>query len=278
MDFALTDEQALLQRTAREALAAIAPMTHVRAMMADERGTTDAVWRQLGALGWPGMIVRRGVRRRGSRHARARARPRRDGTGRDAGSVSQHDRRRARGRARRRRCAAPPLAPWDRGRQPHRDAGAARSERALGSRRRDGRRATGGGRLATRRDEALRAGRARRRRDRMRAAPCRRRRAGVGVGRARRRAPLAARERRRDPQDLRGRSRRGPSSRRRRSARRRAGGARRDTRRRAHGARRRDDRRRGARARDDRRAREGAASVRSSDRQLSKRCSTPAPT
>jgi alkylation response protein AidB-like acyl-CoA dehydrogenase len=57
MDFAFTPEQALLQRTAREALAAIAPMTHVRAMMADARGTTDAVWRQLGALGWPGMIV-----------------------------------------------------------------------------------------------------------------------------------------------------------------------------------------------------------------------------
>lgn len=57
MDFALTDEQVLLQRTTREALAAIAPMSHVRAMMADERGTTDAVWRQLAALGWPGMVI-----------------------------------------------------------------------------------------------------------------------------------------------------------------------------------------------------------------------------
>ena len=56
MDFALTSEQALLQRTARDVLAAIAPMSHVRAMMADARGTTDAVWRQLAALGWPGMI------------------------------------------------------------------------------------------------------------------------------------------------------------------------------------------------------------------------------
>ncbi|MCC6849343.1 MAG: acyl-CoA dehydrogenase family protein [Deltaproteobacteria bacterium] len=55
MDFALTPEQTLLQRTARDALAAAAPMTHVRAMMADARGTTDAVWRQVAELGWIGM-------------------------------------------------------------------------------------------------------------------------------------------------------------------------------------------------------------------------------
>ena len=56
MDFALTPEQALLQRTARDVLATIAPMSHVRAMMADARGTTDAVWRQLADLGWPGLM------------------------------------------------------------------------------------------------------------------------------------------------------------------------------------------------------------------------------
>ncbi|MCC6766420.1 MAG: acyl-CoA dehydrogenase family protein [Deltaproteobacteria bacterium] len=55
MDFALTPEQTILQRTARAALAAVAPMTHVRAMMADARGTTDAVWRRLVELGWLGM-------------------------------------------------------------------------------------------------------------------------------------------------------------------------------------------------------------------------------
>jgi alkylation response protein AidB-like acyl-CoA dehydrogenase len=55
VDFALTPEQALLQRTARAALATLAPMTHVRAMMADARGTTDTVWRQLAALGWLGL-------------------------------------------------------------------------------------------------------------------------------------------------------------------------------------------------------------------------------
>ncbi len=56
MDFALTPEQSLLQRTARDVLAAVAPMAHVRAMMADPRGTTDAVWRQLVELGWPGLM------------------------------------------------------------------------------------------------------------------------------------------------------------------------------------------------------------------------------
>ena len=55
MDFSLTPEQSLLQRTAREALAVIAPMTHVRAMLNDPRGTTDAVWKELVALGWPGI-------------------------------------------------------------------------------------------------------------------------------------------------------------------------------------------------------------------------------
>ena len=55
MDFSLTPEQVLLQRTAREALAELAPMTHVRAMLTDARGTTDAVWGQLAALGWPGI-------------------------------------------------------------------------------------------------------------------------------------------------------------------------------------------------------------------------------
>jgi alkylation response protein AidB-like acyl-CoA dehydrogenase len=57
MDFSLTPEQQLLQRTARDVLAAIAPMSHVRAMMADARGTTDAVWRQIAELGWPGLLV-----------------------------------------------------------------------------------------------------------------------------------------------------------------------------------------------------------------------------
>jgi alkylation response protein AidB-like acyl-CoA dehydrogenase len=57
MDFAFTPEQALLQRTAREALGTIAPMSYVRAMMSDARGISDDVWRRLAALGWPGMLI-----------------------------------------------------------------------------------------------------------------------------------------------------------------------------------------------------------------------------
>ena len=57
MDFALTPEQALLQRTARDALAELAPTTFVRAMMADARGITDEVWQRIVALGWPGMVI-----------------------------------------------------------------------------------------------------------------------------------------------------------------------------------------------------------------------------
>jgi alkylation response protein AidB-like acyl-CoA dehydrogenase len=56
MDFALTPEQALLQRTAREALAAIAPMTVVRAIMAEPRDTAAAMWKDIVALGWPGIV------------------------------------------------------------------------------------------------------------------------------------------------------------------------------------------------------------------------------
>src|SRR5262245_40263453 len=55
MDFAFTPEQTLLQRTARDALTAIAPMTYVRAMLSDPRGTTAAAWRQLAELGWLGL-------------------------------------------------------------------------------------------------------------------------------------------------------------------------------------------------------------------------------
>jgi len=57
MDFALTAEQALLQRTARDALAAIAPMPRVRAMMADVEGAGDPTWPRLVELGWPALIV-----------------------------------------------------------------------------------------------------------------------------------------------------------------------------------------------------------------------------
>lgn len=57
MDFALTPEQTLLQRTARDVLASGMPMSRVRAAMDDARGLDDADWRRLAELGWPGLIV-----------------------------------------------------------------------------------------------------------------------------------------------------------------------------------------------------------------------------
>jgi alkylation response protein AidB-like acyl-CoA dehydrogenase len=55
VDFAFSPEQALLQRTARDAVASLSPMAHVRAMLNDARGTTDAVMSRLAALGWPAL-------------------------------------------------------------------------------------------------------------------------------------------------------------------------------------------------------------------------------
>jgi alkylation response protein AidB-like acyl-CoA dehydrogenase len=57
VDFAFTPEQTLLQRTARDALAAFMPMSRVRALMADARGVDDATWKHVVELGWPGMIL-----------------------------------------------------------------------------------------------------------------------------------------------------------------------------------------------------------------------------
>ncbi len=57
MDFALTPEQELLQRTARDVLADIAPMTRVRQMMAAPADSGADEWRRMTALGWPGLIV-----------------------------------------------------------------------------------------------------------------------------------------------------------------------------------------------------------------------------
>ena len=57
VDFALTPEQTLLQRTARDVLAANMPMSRVRALMDDPRGVADADWRRLADLGWTGLLV-----------------------------------------------------------------------------------------------------------------------------------------------------------------------------------------------------------------------------
>src|SRR6202021_975477 len=56
MDFGLTDDQRDIQRTARDLLAERATFARVREHA--EAGTTDtALWKELGALGWPGIAI-----------------------------------------------------------------------------------------------------------------------------------------------------------------------------------------------------------------------------
>jgi alkylation response protein AidB-like acyl-CoA dehydrogenase len=65
----LTDEQLALQETVRRFLAEKASVAaHVRQLLDDPTGTTDAVWRGLAALGATGVLVQdRGCRARSLR-------------------------------------------------------------------------------------------------------------------------------------------------------------------------------------------------------------------
>jgi alkylation response protein AidB-like acyl-CoA dehydrogenase len=56
VDFGLSDDQRDIQRTARELLASRAAPERVREH-AEARRTDDALWRELGELGWPGIAV-----------------------------------------------------------------------------------------------------------------------------------------------------------------------------------------------------------------------------
>jgi alkylation response protein AidB-like acyl-CoA dehydrogenase len=57
MDFGFSEEQEMLRSSARDFLAKECPMTHVRKMMEDDRGFTDAEWKQMAELGWMGLIL-----------------------------------------------------------------------------------------------------------------------------------------------------------------------------------------------------------------------------
>jgi alkylation response protein AidB-like acyl-CoA dehydrogenase len=57
MNFEFTDDQDAIKRTARDFLSARYKLETVRQLAADERGFTDAQWRELAGLGWPGVIV-----------------------------------------------------------------------------------------------------------------------------------------------------------------------------------------------------------------------------
>jgi alkylation response protein AidB-like acyl-CoA dehydrogenase len=57
MDFELSEEQEALRRTVRRFLGERAPLSYVRGMLDDDRGTTDEVWRGLADLGVTGLLV-----------------------------------------------------------------------------------------------------------------------------------------------------------------------------------------------------------------------------
>src|SRR5205823_10459882 len=56
MDLNLTEEQQLLQDSARDFLRQECPTTHVRTMEDDATGYSPELWRQIAALGWPGLM------------------------------------------------------------------------------------------------------------------------------------------------------------------------------------------------------------------------------
>ena len=57
MDFGLSEDQALLQRSAAEFLASECPPSLVREVTRDEEGFPRALYRQMAELGWMGLIV-----------------------------------------------------------------------------------------------------------------------------------------------------------------------------------------------------------------------------
>ena len=57
MDFRLTEAQELLVHTARDFFQQHCPPTLVQQLALDRRGFPDELWRQISALGWPGLLI-----------------------------------------------------------------------------------------------------------------------------------------------------------------------------------------------------------------------------
>ena len=57
MDFAFTDDQQEIKRTAKEFLAARYPFEEIRRLVEDDRGFTDEQWREVVELGWTGLFA-----------------------------------------------------------------------------------------------------------------------------------------------------------------------------------------------------------------------------
>ena len=56
MDLSLTEEQQLLQDSARDFLRQECPTTHVRAMEEDLTGYSPELWQKMTELGWAGLM------------------------------------------------------------------------------------------------------------------------------------------------------------------------------------------------------------------------------
>ena len=56
MDFGFSDEQELLRREARKLLDEACPVSEVRALQQTASGHSPELWKQLGELGWLGLI------------------------------------------------------------------------------------------------------------------------------------------------------------------------------------------------------------------------------
>ena len=106
MDFALSEEQELLQDTVRSFVAKECPPKIVRAIFDGERAPVPALWNGLAEIGIAGLAIPEALRRRGTRAARPRARRRRARPRRGARPVPRSRARGARARARRERGAA----------------------------------------------------------------------------------------------------------------------------------------------------------------------------
>ena len=57
MDFGLNETQELIRSSAADYLSDRSPSDFVRAMAEDGQGYTDEFWREVGELGWLGLIV-----------------------------------------------------------------------------------------------------------------------------------------------------------------------------------------------------------------------------
>jgi alkylation response protein AidB-like acyl-CoA dehydrogenase len=57
MDFTISEEQQMLRKSAREFLIDKCPKTYVKQMETDEKGYSPALWKEMAALGWQGLVL-----------------------------------------------------------------------------------------------------------------------------------------------------------------------------------------------------------------------------